>query len=236
MREWKILLLTSQGLGAPDGATERSENGATRRVMQRELLLHLLFLVILLALGGIRLWYYRIQRRGMGLMALKKQETLNDLRQIGAIVASLLIVAHILSPGLLAWTEFPLFIPVRWVGAALATVAVAASWFAARDDLVVAQRTSRERFEPPGLFRWTRHPLELVLVVVALGLTVLSANWVVALIAAVWATHEVLVRAPRTERARRARFGESYDAYARVTPAFLPRPPRPSSTGAREHE
>ena len=201
-----------------------------------ERVLHLIFLAVLLALGGIRLWYYRIQRRGMGLMALKKQETLNDLRQIGPMLACLLIVAHILSPDLLAWTEFALFSPVRWIGAVLAVLAVGASWFAARDELVLAQRTSRERFDPPGLFRRTRHPLELVVVGVALGLTLLSANWVVALIAGALATHELFVRAPRVERDRRERFGEVYEAYARVTPAFFPRPSRSSLTDAREQE
>ena len=191
-----------------------------------ERVLHLLFLVVMLSLGAIRLWYYRIQRRGMGLMALKKQETLNEIRQIGAMLACLLIVAHILSPELLAWTEFPLFAAARWTGVVIAVLAVMGSWLAARDDLVVARHTSRERFDPPGTFRWVRHPLELALVGVALGLTLMSANWVVALIAAALATHEVLVRAPRVERDRRARMGDAYEAYARVTPAFFPRPSR----------
>ena len=194
-----------------------------------ERILHLLFLVVMLSLGAIRLWYYRIQRRGMGLLALKKQETLNDVRQIGAMLACLLIVAHILSPDLLAWTEFPLFAAARWTGVAVAVLAVAATWLAARDDLVVARYAAHERFDPPGMFRWVRHPLELALVGVALGLTLLSANWVVALIAGALAIHEILVRAPRVDRDRRAHMGEAYEAYARVTPAFLPRPSRSSS-------
>ena len=204
--------------------------------MRDERVLHLLFLVVMLSLGAIRLWYYRIQRRGMGLMALKKQETLNEIRQIGAMLACLLIVAHIISPDLLAWTEFPLFQPVRWTGAVIAMLAVAATWLAARDDLVVARFTSSERFDPPGMFRWVRHPLELALVGVALGLTLMSANWVVALIAAALATHEVRVRAPRVDRARRARMGEAYEAYARSTPAFFPHLSRSSSPDVRTEE
>ena len=205
--------------------------------MRREdLVLHLLLLVILLALGGIRLWYYRLQRRGMGMMALKKQEMMNELRQIGAMLAGALMVGHILSPNLFAWMEFPLPTPVRWIGAALAAVAVTACWFAARDDLLVANGTWRGRFDPPGLFRWVRHPLELVLVLVALGLTLLSANWVVALLAGALAAHEVFVRAPRVELERRARLGEAYESYAQATPAFIPRPPRSPLPDARDKD
>ena len=201
-----------------------------------DLVLHLLFLAVLLVLGAIRLWYYRRQRRGLGLMALKKQETLNELRQLGAMVACLLIVAHILSPDLLAWTEFPLFRLARWIGAVIAVLAAIACGFAARDELLIAQHSSHTRFDPPGMLRWVRHPLELALVVVALGLTLVSANWVVALIAGALGSHEVFVRAPRADRERRARLGKAYEAYARVTPAFLPRPFRPVLPDAREQD
>ena len=193
---------------------------------REDLVLHLILLVLLLALGGIRVWYYRMQRRGMGAMALRKQEMLNEVRQIGAMLAGALMVVHIITPSLFAWMEFPLATPARWVGAVIAALAVAASWFAARDDLLVANGTWRGHFDPPGLFRWVRHPLELFLVVVALGLTLLSANWVVGLLAGALAAHEVFVRAPRVESERRARLGEAYEAYARITPAFIPRPHR----------
>ena len=205
-------------------------------MMRVERVLHLLFFIVMLSLGAIRLWYYRIQRRTIGLMALKKQETLNEIRQIGALLACLLIVAHILSPDLLAWTEFPLFQPVRWTGVVIAMMAVTATWFAARDDLIVGRHTSSVRFDPPGMFRWVRHPLELALVGVALGLSLMSANWVVALIAGALAAHEVLVRAPRVDRIRRARIGEAYEVYTRVTPAFIPRPSRSSSPHVRAGE
>ena len=203
---------------------------------QRELLFHLLFLTILLALGAIRLWYYREQRRSMGVMARKKQEILNDVRQIGAMSACVVIVVHIINPDLLSWTEFPMPVWIRWAGVVLASLGVGACWLAARDELVVARTRYATTFDAPGLFRWVRHPIELVLVGVAIGLTLLSANWVVALIGGALATHEVIVRAPRVERERRARIGDAYEAYARVTPAFLPRPPRSESREASEDE
>ena len=200
---------------------------------QRELLFHLLFLVILLVLGAIRLWYYREQRRAL---ALKKQETLNDLRQIAAMIACLVIVTHIINPDLLSWTEFALPEWTRWVGVALASLAVGASWVAARDEIFVYRQTVSKTFDPPGSFRLVRHPLELALVSVAMGLTLLSANWLVALIGGTWATHEVVVRAPRVERERHARMGEAYTAYARVTPSFVPGFSRSFSRDTRRDE
>ena len=230
----KTLLRKNRGSASGDAVSRNATDAKGRSMRRDDLVLHLLFLAMLLALGGIRVWYYRTQRRGIGLVALKKQETLNEIRQIGAMLACLVIVAHVLRPELFAWTEFPLYESARWIGAVIAVLAIAASWFAARDELVLARRASRERFDPPGLFRWVRHPLELALVGVAVGLTLLSANWVVALLAGALATHEVLVRAPRVERDRRARMGDAYEAYARITPAFFPRPFRASSPDVHE--
>jgi protein-S-isoprenylcysteine O-methyltransferase Ste14 len=204
--------------------------------MRRELLFHLLFLVILLALGAVRLWYYREQRRSMGRLELRQQETLNEVRQIGAMVACLVIVAHILNPRLLAWTEFPAPEWARWTGAVLSSFVAILSWLAARGELAVARMPSGATFDPPSLFRWVRHPLELVLVGIAVGVTLLSANWVVALVASALALHGLLKRAPRADRERRARLGSAYEQYARVTPAFLPRSSRLLRYGLRDNE
>lgn len=129
--------------------------------MKRELFFHLYFLAILLALGAIRLWYYRGQRRSMGAMAIKKQETLNDLRQTGAMVASGVIVMHIINPDLLSWTEVATHVWIRWAGLILSTLAVGACLLAARDELAVARTRHETTFDPPGLFRCVRHPIEL---------------------------------------------------------------------------
>ena len=172
----------------------------------------------------------------MGVMALRKEETLSDVRQIGAMVACGVVVMHIINPDLLSWTEFPTYAWIRWAGLALSSLAVGTCVFAARDELTLARARHGHTFDPPGLFRWVRHPIELVLVAVAVGLTLLSANWVVALLAGALAAHEVIVRAPRVERERRAGFGDAYEQYARVTPAFLPRLSRSATREARERE
>lgn len=172
----------------------------------------------------------------MGRVELRQQETLNEVRQIGAMVTCLVIVAHILNPRLLSWTEVPAPMWARWTGAVLSSVAVIGSWLAARDELAVARAPFAATFDAPGFFQWVRHPLELMLVGIAVGLTLLSANWIVALVASALAVHGVLKRAPRVDRERRARLGSAYEQYTRVTPAFLPRGFRRSHQEIRDND
>lgn len=203
---------------------------------QPDLTLHLLFFAVLLALGGIRIWYWQRQAAVLGMRFAESQRTLNDLRQLGALLTVVLVGIHIIHPSLFAWSEFRLPVVLRWAGGALAVVATGLSLEAARDEIVALRAMAAGRFAPSGLFAWLRHPLEVVIALLAVALTLLSANWLIALLGAALAAHGILVRAPRADRERRARAGAEYEAYARATRPFLPLGRSPATTTGTNDE
>lgn len=68
-----------------------------------------------------------------------------------------------------------------------------------------------------------RHPLCSALSLAAFWFTLLTANWVVGLIALGLVMDMVLVRARREDAFLAAQFGTRFSEYARRTPAFVPR-------------
>ena len=74
-----------------------------------------------------------------------------------------------------------------------------------------------------GAFRLVRHPLCSALSLAAFWFTLLSANWVVGLIALCLVMDMVLVRARGEDGFPAAQFGTRFSEYARRTPAFVPR-------------
>ena len=185
--------------------------------------LHLIFLLSLFALGVVRVWYWRRQRSLLGHVFAAQQRVFADARQIGATVGFVTVTLHLIRPQLLGWTEFPLHVGVRWGGAVLTLIAIGLCTMAARDEIKALDDTRRNTFVARGLFRRVRHPIEDGLVVLAVALTLLSADWVVAVLAGGLALHGLFVRAPRVERQRRGSAGEAYESYAMTTPAFFPR-------------
>lgn len=185
--------------------------------------LHLTFLAALLTLAVVRVWYWRRQRELLGMAFSEQQRVYADTRQIGAMLGFLLVLVHLANPRILGWTEFPLPGTVRWAGAILTIVAIAICARAAHDEIDALRNARRQAFVPGGLFRYVRHPIEGGLVVLAVALTLLTADWVVALLTGGLALHGLWVRAPRVERQRLASAGAVYEAYAMTTPALVPR-------------
>lgn len=77
-----------------------------------------------------------------------------------------------------------------------------------------------------GLYRWVRNPMYVLYVLIILGEALLFASGPLVVYAAIfWLVFHAYV-VWREEPLLRRRFGDSYVAYCRTVPRWLPRPPR----------
>lgn len=191
--------------------------------MRQALLLHLLFITVMSALGLVRVRYYRRQRKALGLRFANRGKTLNEIRQVTAMLALLLMIVHTINPNILSWSELSLPYVVRWIGGGagvLAAVLVAKASEAAVEGVSEADPLP---LRTEGAYALVRHPLDAAIAFAALALTLLSANWVVGIIAGAMAAHALLIRSRRDEEQLIAAYGAAYESYAARTPRFLPR-------------
>lgn len=111
--------------------------------------------------------------------------------------------------------------PVRWFG--LLPLA-AGGWLTVASGLRFHRSgTNIKTFDPPtrivtdGFFRWTRNPMYLGFVLMAVGVAVLFGTAMPLLIAAAFAVICDRWYVRFEERAMRTAFGDAYDAYCRST-------------------
>ena len=87
-------------------------------------------------------------------------------------------------------------------------------------DTVVTRR--QHNLVTHGPYHWVRHPFYVLLFLWGLSLTLLSANWLLAIVLVVVLT--LLGIRTRIEEAKLPeRFGDEYRAYARQTGRFFPK-------------
>ena len=161
----------------------------------------------------------RLDRRKEGIFIMA------GLRLCG-LVGWILLTAYLISPGWVNWSSIALPVWLRWASAPLALLVVPVLLFWTfhslgknLTDTVVTRRA--HTLVTHGPYRWVRHPFYVVLFLWVLSFTLLTANWLLALVGAAALT--MLVVRTRIEEAKLIeRFGDEYRAYARRTGRFFP--------------
>jgi protein-S-isoprenylcysteine O-methyltransferase Ste14 len=162
----------------------------------------------------------RLSRREEGVFVMVA------LRLFGLVTWAALL-AYLIDPGWMTWSSLPLPAWLRWAGAALGVWVVPSLLFwvfhsLGRNltDTVVTRR--EHTLVTHGPYRWVRHPFYVVGFLGLLAVTLMTANWFLALTGAV--VIALLVYRTRTEEAKLIeRFGDEYRAYRERTGAFFPR-------------
>jgi protein-S-isoprenylcysteine O-methyltransferase Ste14 len=136
-------------------------------------------------------------------------------------------LAYLINPRFLRWSSLPIPAWLRWVGAVVGVLAVPPLLFWVFHHLgknltdTVAIR--REHcLVTSGPYRWVRHPFYGVAFLAILSLSLVLANWFVALLGFV----VVILLAIRTrieEEKLVQRFGDSYKVYRERTGRYIPR-------------
>ncbi len=134
------------------------------------------------------------------------------------------LLAYIISPRWMAWSQIPLPSGVRLLGIALAGLALAwMVWcFRHLGSNLFGSRAGEQSLVTTGPYRRVRHPMYSGWTALMVGYSVVASNWFVAVVAlAVVAT--VVRRTSREEGQLMQQFGEAYRAYTARTGRFLPR-------------
>jgi protein-S-isoprenylcysteine O-methyltransferase Ste14 len=161
-----------------------------------------------------------IERRREGRLAL-------GARAIGGLSALAAMLLHALAPGMMRWASFDAPPLVRWTGAGLGLLAIPGAWWVLSSigtnvSETVLTKPDHELVQR-GPYRWVRHPLYTLGVVLILAQALMLASWVLLLMSALaLAAFRALV-VPIEERHLESSFGDAYRQYRAQTGAMLPR-------------
>lgn len=123
-------------------------------------------------------------------------------------------------------SELPLLI-LRWIAAASAFACLLATiycWIEMGRDWSVAivKDTSQQSLVTTGGFRWVRHPIYALSVLMVVLTAIACATWPMALVA-LWHIVFMRIKAKREEQALIGVFGDQYRDYMKTTGRFVPR-------------
>jgi protein-S-isoprenylcysteine O-methyltransferase Ste14 len=172
--------------------------------------------------------YFRIKSQLTGERLDRRQEgilIMVGLRLCGALGFAL-FAAYLINPAWMTWSSIALPAWLRWAGAPLGLFVVPLLLFwtfhSLGKNLTDTVVTRREHtLVTHGPYRWVRHPFYVVVFLWGLALSLLTANWLLALLGAAAVT--MLGIRTRVEEAKLAdRFGDEYRDYARRTGKFFP--------------
>lgn len=188
----------------------------------------LLTLLVLLATIGTSAYFrYRARMSGGHIPRRAEGVPFAALRAVVALPLFLAPVLYIVNPDWMRWSSFALPMWLRWVGVGLGLLTIpAAQWvFRSIGRNVSETVLTKERHElvTVGPYRWIRHPLYAVGILLFVSIGFMAANWFILGLAAL---SGILIRflvIPIEERELSLKFGERYRQYMTATGRLFPR-------------
>ena len=172
--------------------------------------------------------YYRAQaRRASGTIKRRREGGLAlAARAAGGLGAFASVLLHTLAPSLMDWATFAAPDPVRWAGALAGLAVIPATYWVVssigRNVSETVLTKDRHDLVQHGPYRWVRHPLYTVGVLLLFSLGLILTSWLVLSIGLLAFVVFRFVVVPIEERQLEAKFPE-YRAYKQRTGAMLPR-------------
>lgn len=190
----------------------------------REIEFKIALAVLLLMSAGVRLYYQR-GRRDFEKVVVKherREKLLIALFALGLIPILFYVLTFWLDP-------FSLPIPpsFRWLGAGLIFVGnllfIWSHRALGRNWTPFLEIRKGHTLVTNGPYRFVRHPMYAAIFLIGIGISVLSANWIVALSYMLPATSMYLIRISDEEKMMTERFGDKYIEYMRNTGRLIPK-------------
>jgi protein-S-isoprenylcysteine O-methyltransferase Ste14 len=172
--------------------------------------------------------YHRIRSQATREKLARRQEGIFILigLRLCASLALIALAAYLINPTGMAWSSVALPAWLRWIGAFLALFAVPPLLFwtfhSLGKNLTDTVVTRREHtLVTHGPYRWVRHPFYDVLLLWVVSMSLLTADWLLALLG-LSAFAMMVVRTRIEEEKLIERFGDEYRAYMERTGKFFP--------------
>jgi protein-S-isoprenylcysteine O-methyltransferase Ste14 len=194
--------------------------------MSEELLYRGLTLVLLAMIFGISATFrHRADRVGGALQGENGLRLVVVLRLLSLIIL-LPLLGYLVNPAWVTWAQFDLPAWMRWLGVAGGVLAVPLAYWVLRSigTNISPSHATREGHQlvTHGPYRWVRHPLYSVGILLCISLTLLTALWTLG-VGMLIPLAVLLWRTPREEARLIETFGDEYRAYMRRTGRFFPR-------------
>jgi protein-S-isoprenylcysteine O-methyltransferase Ste14 len=161
----------------------------------------------------------KIEVREEGSLILNLRRVFGSLLWLSALV-------YLVNPRWMGWSNLPLPDWLRWVGAGIMLVCIPLVYwvFNSLGKNVTPSVVTRQEhcLVTHGPYRWVRHPLYTVGFLMFIGLSLLAANWFIALML-VLGYIPLALRTPIEETHLVERFGDEYREYMQRTGRYLPR-------------
>jgi protein-S-isoprenylcysteine O-methyltransferase Ste14 len=195
--------------------------------MNQALIFRLIFSITIIAAMSISITHRRRADKVGGALSLQQEKKwiLIPLR-LGGLLLFGSILLYIVYPPAMAWAAIPLPDALRWLGAALAIMAVPLMyWMFSALGLNISPTVAtraQATLVTSGPYRWIRHPLYTFATMLFVGLGLLASSWLL-LAGAVGAFTMLAIRTPAEEAQLIERFGDDYRNYMKRTGRYFPR-------------
>ena len=187
-----------------------------------------LIAIALMAIAMSISFTYRLRAKRSGEKIDSAKEEGSRIYLLRSLVGLALWVSslvYLINPRWMAWSSLPLPAWARWAGAVLMAICLPLLYwlFSSLGKNVTPTVAIRREHTlvQHGPYHWVRHPLYSVAGMMFLGLSLLAANWFIAL--SLLAGAPILAARTRVEEARLIdRFGDEYRRYMQTTGRYFP--------------
>ena len=194
--------------------------------MSEELLYRGLTLVLLAVIFGTSATFRRRADREGGALQGENGLRLVVVLRLLSLLVLLPLLGYLINPVWVNWARLDLPTSLRWLGAAGIIIAIPLATWVLRSigTNISPSHATREGHQliTHGPYRWVRHPLYSVGILLCVSLTLLTALWTLG-VGMLIPLAVLLWRTPREEARLIETFGDEYRAYMRRTGRFFPR-------------
>ena len=190
-------------------------------------IIRLLAVITLLIAISISIYFRsKAERVGRDKISLKDEglAIMIALRVVG-LAGWTSIFAYLINPPWMEWSRVDLPDWLRWLGLGLGMLGDVLAWwvFSNLGNNVTPTVATRKNAQlvTSGPYRWVRHPLYVMGLILTIGFALLAENWFIAL-AAILGFLLLAIRVRGEEARLIEKFGDEYRSYMKKTGRFLP--------------